>query len=123
MQLPQNISHPFHSGHHDEVANNGATTDATSPVPSRPPERRKSKFLEEGMVSKEKLDLRSGEESETFDSCISPPEQKSGHVNGKDKPWLQKRRPEWRREDPFGDEDGAIMKYKTMTWWQATLGK
>ena len=32
-------------------------------------------------------------------------------------PWYKARRKSTGKEDPFGDEEGADVQYKTMRWW------
>lgn len=36
-------------------------------------------------------------------------------------PWWKERRKSTGREDPFANEEGAEVKYRTMEWWQASM--
>lgn len=38
-----------------------------------------------------------------------------------DEPWWKERRKSTAKEDPFGDEEDAEVKYKTLRWWQASM--
>ena len=58
---------------------------------------------------------RAGPDVENFTQTIN-------RDKGEDEvPWYKQRKLSAAKQDPFGDEEGSDIKYKTMTWWQAYM--
>ena len=59
--------------------------------------------------------------SPDMDSPIAAPLGRKSEANtyntDDETPWFRQRRQSTAKEDPFGDESDAEVKYRTMAWW------
>jgi hypothetical protein len=80
---------------------------------------RRSRFVEE------KMDLDGKPEDEPrspdIDSPIATVTGRKSEANtyndDDEQPWFKQRRQSTAKDDPFGDESDAEVKYRTMRWW------
>src|ERR1700761_6147584 len=82
---------------------------------AQPNNTRKSSVGDESKPSYDSaLDERPGRDLEKHDPETAIPKKQEP---GDELPWYKQRKQSSARDDPFGDEEGAEVKYRTMRWW------
>ncbi|KAF2664400.1 hypothetical protein BT63DRAFT_379199 [Microthyrium microscopicum] len=72
-------------------------------------------------MDEEKVNLRSGPDSATRDSVAPGKDKEFEKEEQGELPWYKQRKLSSAKNDPFGDEEDADVKYKSMEWWQAAM--
>lgn len=86
---------------------------------SRPGDAHKTSIGGESKPSYDSaLDDRLGRDFEKHDPEAAIPKKQEP---GDELPWYKQRKQSSAKDDPFGDEEGAEVKYRTMKWWQASM--
>jgi hypothetical protein len=81
---------------------------------------RKSRDLEEEEKTSNDGSL-AGQNSRDVEKGGPRPADASQDNQQGDLPWYKQRKLSSAKSDPFGDEEGSDVKYKTMAWWQAYM--
>jgi hypothetical protein len=88
------------------------STQQPSEPGSSPVIRKQSRFMEavdDNHSHKGSKELEDGQSEKPRPSDLSGTDH--------EEPWYKARRKSTGKEDPFGDEEGAEVQYKTMKWW------